>query len=83
MATDANELLAFKDFLVGELQNGSRESLDELVARFRTRRDEAARYRKHLQKSIDQAGRGEARELDYDSVKAEIRDELAEEGITD
>ena len=83
VATDANELQDFQSFLAGELENGSCESLDQVVVRFRAYQDESTKFRKHLQKSIDQAERGEAEELDYEAVKAKIRDELAEEGITD
>ena len=83
MATDANELLAFQSFLAAELENGSCVSLDQVVARFRAYQDESARFRQRLQTSIDQAQRGEAEELDYEVLKTEILDELAEEGIAE
>jgi hypothetical protein len=78
-----NELVAFQHFLASELENGSCQSLDEIVARFRAYQDEASGFRKHLKRSIDQAEGGEADELDYEALKGEIRDELAEEGVTD
>jgi hypothetical protein len=83
MSTDANELQAFQDFLAGELNNGSRDSLTQVLTKFRAHQDEATKFREHLQGSIDQANRGEAQELDREAVRAEIRDELAEEGITE
>jgi hypothetical protein len=66
------------------LENGFAElSLEETVREFRAYQDEVVRFRAVLQESIEEVRRGEIGPLDPERMMAEIRAELAKEGITD
>ncbi len=82
MATDSTELERFRRFVDKKLAGGRQDfSLAETVAEFEAYEAEVACLGEAMQESIDQANRGEAKPLDSDALKKEIRDELAEEGI--
>lgn len=78
------EIESFHRFLSEAIQNGGGHlTIDESVAEFRAWQEELQRFNKPLQESLEQARRGEARPLDVDSLKDEIRSELADEGVSD
>jgi hypothetical protein len=83
MSTSAlTEIESFHRFLGEAIQNGARHlTIDESVAEFRAYQEELRRFNKPLQESVEQARRGEARPLDVDTLKDEIRRELADEGL--
>ena len=79
MATDLTELERLHRWVGEQLENGGREMcLDESLAGFRAYQDEAERFNKMLQQSIEEAKRGEAKPLDVGALKARVRERLAE-----
>ena len=84
MSVTKQELEQFNRFVSKRLQNGSSKStLEETLKEFRAYQNEVKELNTELQESIEQANRGEARPLDVDEIKSEIRDQLAQEGIAD
>ena len=84
MSVTQRELDRFHQFVSQHLQNGATNlSLEEILGQFRAYQDDVARLHRELQQSIEEGRRGEARPLDVDELMAEVREELAEEGITD
>jgi len=84
MATESTDLERFRRFVDEKLGGEDHQvSLAEAVAKFEAYEAEKARLAEALQESVDQAGRGEARPLDGDALKKEIREELADEGISE
>lgn len=84
MPATKEELERFHRFVTKRLHNGvASMSLEESLAEFRAYEQEAARFRAELQASIDEAQRGETGPLDVERLKAEVREELARDGITE
>lgn len=78
------ELDKFHRFVSKRLHNGvAAMSLEESLAEFRAYQQEAASFRAELQASIEEGERGEAQPLDVDQFVAEMRERLAQKGITD
>ncbi|REJ87498.1 MAG: hypothetical protein DWQ34_24805 [Planctomycetota bacterium] len=85
MATSLpTEVEVFHRFLGEAIRDGGREmTVEESVAEFRAYQKELARFHEGLETSLDQARRGEAKPLDAEALKNEIRRELRDEGVTD
>ena len=73
-----------EQFVQQELANGRYQSEDELVIAalsvFREMKQRHDELRRDVQRSIEQADRGEVEELDIDAIKAELTEELDEKG---
>jgi hypothetical protein len=84
MALTQQEVDQFHRYVSKRLGNGfAGHSLEESLAEFRAYQEELASFRAVLQESIEEARRGEYGPLDVEQMMAEIRAELAKEGITD
>jgi|GEM_PF-3060559 len=84
MKLTQQELDRFHRFVSKRLENGyANLSLEESLREFRAYQEEVASFRAVLQESIDEARRGEYGPLDPEQLKAEIREKLARQGITD
>lgn len=82
MSTDQpSEFDAFAAFVDkrygGELNN---TSLEDALADFRAYERDLARLKAHLQPSIEQAERGELKELDVESLMNSVRERIEREG---
>ena len=79
-----NEVLAFYHFLGEKINCGASEmTVEESVEAFRAYQRDAARLRRHLAPSIEQARRGESKPLDAEAVIERINSRLSEKGIDD
>ena len=84
MPVTQQELDKFHRFVSKRLENGVADfSLERWLVEFRAYQEEVVSLNAELQESIEQVRRGEAGPLDVEQLKAEIREVLAEEGVTD
>ena len=85
MATEPqSELVWFHRFLSEQLENGASDlSPEESVKAFRAFQRESGRLKKAIHPAVERFKRGEGRELDYEAVKDEVTQRLAEKGITE
>lgn len=84
MSVTRQELDRFHRFVARRLQNGTASlTLEETLAQFRAHQADVERLHCELQRSIEEGDRGEGAPLDVDQLMAEVREELAEQGITD
>ena len=85
MATDTvTELEAFHKFLGERLKNGRcKLSVEQSVEAFRAYQRELQTLRQDLAPALEESARGNSAPLDIEQLKAEVREALAEKGITD
>ncbi len=86
MATQVpTELESFHRFLTLQLESGGKDlSPEESLDAFRAYQRDLARLKKDIQPAVERFQRGEGgRELDYDAIKQDVTQRLAERGITD
>jgi hypothetical protein len=69
---------AFVDMRYGRDRDNT--SLEDVLADFRAYERDLARLKAHLQPSIEQAERGEVRELDLESLMQSVRERIEREG---
>jgi hypothetical protein len=65
------------------VQSGADLSPEECVEAFCAYQRDLEQLRRNLAPALERYGRGEGREIDYEQLKAEVRQRLADEGITD
>ncbi len=86
MATDLppSELREFYRFLAGQLQaEDSTLTPQQSVEAFRVYQRDLDRLKKDIQPAVQRFEAGEGRELDYETIKQEVTERLAERGVTD
>lgn len=85
MATNSpSELDVFYHFLAEQLQDGACDlSPEQSVEAFRSYQRDLERLKNDIRPAVEQFKRGEGRQLDYDTVKDEVTQRLAEKGITE
>lgn len=85
MATGSpNEIHAFHRFLTARLQDGgSPFTPEESIEAFRQYQKELQQCRDEIAPAIEQLNRGEGREIDFESLKADVTRKLRDEGITE
>jgi hypothetical protein len=78
------ELDRFHEFVSARLSNGfALLSLEDTLCEFREYQTEVASLNAALRESAEEARQGKCGPLDPERLKAEIREELAREGIVD
>jgi len=85
MSTETqSELELFHRFLSEQLENGESDlSPEESVEAFRAYQRESGRLKEAIRPAVERFKRGEGSELDYEAVKDEVTQRLAEKGITE
>lgn len=84
MPLTQQELDRFHEFASARLNNGlAGLSLEETLSEFREYQLEVAGLNAALQESSEEARQGRCGPLDPERLKAEIREELARDGIVD
>ena len=85
MAADLpSELEVFCNFLAEQLQNGDSDlSPEQSVEAFRAHQRDLDRLKQDIRPAVERFKCGEGRQLDYDAVKDEVTQRLAEKGITE
>ncbi len=79
-----NEVLAFYRFLGEQIHRGANEiTVEESLEAFRASQCDAARLRRHLAPSMEQARRGESKPLDVEAVIERAAGRRSEEGSAD
>jgi len=79
-----NEVLAFYRFLGEQIDRGANEmTVEQSVEAFRAYQRDAARLRRHLAPSIEQAKRGELKPLDAEALIERVTNWRSEKGIAD
>jgi len=74
-----SELDVFYHFLAEQLQDGASDlSPEQSVEAFRSYQRDLERLKNDIRPAVEQFKRGEGRQLDYDAIKAEVTQRLAE-----
>jgi len=80
----ASEIEVFHRFLTVQLTTGSCDlTPEESVAAFREYQQDRERFQRDIQPALEQLDRGEGRTIDFDRLKQEVTQRLADEGITE
>lgn len=83
-AEPPTELETFHRFLTDQLAGGRSDlSPEESVKAFRAYQRELERLKKEIAPAVERSKRGESRELDFEAIKDEVTQRLAQRGITD
>lgn len=77
------ELYQFYDFLGSRLEADSPLSPEESVQAFRAYQEELSRLRDDIRPALEQLDRGNGKEMDFDAVRARVRQQLAGRGMHD
>ena len=73
----------FTEFMEHRFRNGSEPTIEEGVQAFREYQRQLADLRAKVREAQEQVARGEYGPFDEEEIIAEVRRELAEEGIVD
>jgi hypothetical protein len=78
------ELELFHRFVGKELAAGNKRlSVQESLERFEAYQRDLEKLKEELRPALEEFERGEGGPIDWDELKARVRQRLAEEGITD
>jgi hypothetical protein len=85
MSTDAaNDLMSFYDFLGHRLRDGTYENTpEECLAEFRAYETERKILEARFREAEEESRAGKSHPMDAEAIKRNVRERLAEHGITD